>query len=419
MTLDYIPFVEMLTQKFEYEQSRETTTALLCIEFHDLSRFNDTFGFRIDEDLIVQISSDIGRLLNEKDVLTRAGNHQLIIMHDLSLNENTELLAKRIVHMLSEPCVIKEHMFYIQASIGVSLYPSDESDASKLIKSSIDTVVYIQKKSKGQIGLTKDIILPIPCEKTIRLMSELPAAIENEEIYFLYQAQYSHEKECFVGAELLSRWDHPEYGAISPYDFIPIAEQTGMIGPLTIKAFCAASEAFVLLERYGLSDFSLSINISPIFLMASNFDETIDFLMEQYDLRDKPINLEITEEILLEHTDGLLETLKKLKSHNIDIQLDDFGTGYTSLQHLAYFPIDTLKIDRSFVVNIDKDIKKRTLFHAIVDMANALNVKVIAEGVENTLEDSTIKQFGSIDVQGYFYSKPVDIDQLIVNVAIH
>lgn len=416
--LDYFHFTEMLTKRFADKYSKKIFTSLLFIELHDLSRFNDTFGFAIDEQIMINFSDNIGLLLNSNDVLSRRGDNHIIIMQHLSSNEDAELLAKRIMHMISEPCVIKEHMFYINASVGISFYPLDENDAFKLIRSAKDAMEYGKKDRKDHISFSKDIIVTKPCEKTIRMMSDLPAAIENGEIYFLYQLQYSHKKERFSGAELLSRWDHPEYGVITPDVFIPMSEEIGMIGPLMIKSFDAAFKAFNLFKMNGIDDFSLSINISPTFLIASNFDETIDFLMEQYDLNGAQINFEITEEILLKHTEALINTLEKIKSHNIGIELDDFGTGYTSLRHLAYLPIDTLKVDQSFVRDIDKDIKKKALFNAIVDMANTLNINIIAEGVENNLEDSTIKKFGSIIVQGYFYSKPIELDQLIEKLKL-
>jgi len=411
--LDYTSLTEILKQRFSGTHSKKIFTALLFIEFDDLSRFNDAFGFNLDEHLMIKISEDIRRFLNSEDILASAGNHQLIIMQDLSSTQSAEILAKRIIHMLSEPCMVDEYMFYIEASIGISLYPLDGNNVSKLIKTAENTMKHVQKDSKTHIGFTQNSAILRPCEKSIRIMRDLPAAIENEEIYFFYQPQYSHTEERFVGAELLCRWKHPKYGELSPEFFIPIAEQSGMIGPLTIKAIVAASKAFHVFKNEGIHDFSLSVNISPVFLMASSFDETIDFLIKQYDMHGGKLNFEITEEILLKNTDNLIRTLEKLKALDIGIELDDFGTGYTSLQHLAYLPIDTLKIDKSFVSDIDKDVKKKALFKAIVDMSHALDINVIAEGIENSSESSIIKTFDSITAQGYFYAKSMQLDKLV------
>lgn len=413
---DKITLIKILKEKFHNKISKKISTAILLIEFDDLSRFNDALGFNVDERLVINISNDIMRFLNSKDILVSTKNHQLIIMQDHTSTESAGMLAKQIIHLLSEPCVIDDHMFYIQASIGISLYPLDGDDADKLIELAGNTIKYVQKEGKRDFGFAKDYIVSLPCEKSVQIMADLPAAIDNGEIYYLYQPQYSHAEKRFVGAELLSRWDHPQYGEISPEVFIPIAEQSGMIGPMTIKALVTALKAISLFKINGINDFSLSVNISPIFLMSSSFNENIEFLMEQYDLSSEKLNFEITEEILLKNTDNLIKTLNKLKALNIDIEIDDFGTGYTSLQHLAYLPIDSLKVDKSFISGIDKDEKKQTLFKAIVDMSHALNINVIAEGVENELENNLIKNFNEITVQGYFYSDPIHLDKLVKKV---
>ena len=365
---------------------------------------------------MLQLSEKLGLLLKSKDILVSAGEHQYIIMQDLSGSEDPEVLAKHIIHMLSEPFVVDAHMFYIYASIGISLYPLDGDDPYRLVKTAENTMKYARKNGQNNIIFTQHRVALPSYEKSIRIMTDLPEAIENGEIYFVYQPQYSHTEERFTGAEILARWSHPKHGEVSPDFFIPLAEQSGMIGPLTIRALVAASKAFTLFEVERINNFSLSINISPVFLMTSSFYKTIDFLIEQYDLRGKNVNFEITEEILMKNTDNLIKTLKKLKTLDIGIELDDFGTGYTSLQHLVQLPIDTLKVDRSFISGIDKDKKKKILFKAIVDMSHALNIDVIAEGVENALEDSIIKTFESITIQGYFYSKPIHLDALIEKV---
>jgi len=411
--LDYSSCIALLHHRFSDPEFKKSFTALLFVEFDDLSQLNHAFGFINDDRLIMKIDQKLDTLLKRKDILVRAGKGQYIIVQDLFSAESAEMLAKRIMHMLSEPCVIDEKMFYIYASIGISLYPVDSNNPYELIKTAENTMRQVQKNGKNHIGFTKQYAVTTSCKKNACIMSDLPAAIEKGEIYFVYQPQYSHDEERFNGAEILARWKHPEYGEISPELFIPLAEQSGMIDPLTVRTLVAASKAFALLEVKGIDDFSLSVNISPAFLMTNSFSKTIDFLMKEYDLTGKKLNFEITEEILIKNTDNLMKTLQDLKALDISIELDDFGTGYTSLQHLAHLPIDTLKVDKSFVSGIDKDVKKRALFKAIVDMSHALNINVIAEGVENSSEDKIIKTFDSITVQGYFYSKPMYLSTLI------
>ncbi|TET89799.1 MAG: GGDEF domain-containing protein [Sulfurovum sp.] len=418
--LDYVPFIDLLNQRFSSDSdSKKTLTALLFIEFDDLAQFNDIFGFNTDDQLIIQLSEKLSLLLKSEDVLARAGDNQYIIMQDLSASENPKELAKHIMHMLSEPFVVDTNIFYINASIGISCYPMDGNDAYRLIKTAKNTMRHAQKDGKNNIAFTPHRVALSSYEKSVRIMEDLPAAIENGEIYFAYQPQYSYTEERFIGAEMLARWRHPEYGEVSPEFFIPLAEKSGMVGPLTVKALVDASKAFTLFESEGIDDFSLSVNISPVFLMRSTFYKTIEFLMEQYPLSGKNINFEITEEVLMKNTDNLIKTLEKLKALDIGIELDDFGTGYTSLQHLAYLPIDTLKVDKSFVSGIDKNAKKKALFKAIVDMSHALNIDVIVEGVENSSEDRIIKTFKPTKAQGYFYSRPIHRDVLVEKLKQH
>lgn len=382
-------------------------TSLFFIEFDDLSRFNETFGFDIDDRLIVQLSRKIASLLDTNDILARVGNEQFAIMsQNFQSEESAEIFAKRIIAALYEPFFIDPNMFYISASIGISLSSADENNGYRLFKTAENTMRKVQKDGKNHIAFTRQKDKS-SLKKSIRLMEDLPAAIENGEIYFVYQGQYSHAKKRFEGAELLSRWQHPKYGEISPETFIPIAEQSGMIGPLTIKAIIEVSKMFAHLEAANIKDFSISINISSVVLMASDFIDTVQFMRSNYNLVGKKLNFEIMEETLTQNIDNLVHILEKIKKMGIGIELDDYGTGYTSLKYLSLLPISAIKIDKSYVKNLDKDTKRQALFQAIIDMSHALDIEVIVEGVETVLEDDIVKKIGGINVQGYLYCEPV------------
>ncbi|MGB5964956.1 MAG: bifunctional diguanylate cyclase/phosphodiesterase [Sulfurimonadaceae bacterium] len=400
--------IEALDKKLSSANQDKELTALLFIEFDDLARFNETFGFDIDDQLIVQLSKKIKSLLGLGDVLARVGNEQFaIVSQNVQSEEGAEMFAKRIISMLYEPFLVDPHMFYISASIGISLSSADENDAYRLLKTAENTMRLVQKDGKNHIAFTQYKIQS-SFQESIRLMEDLPAALENGEIYFVYQGQYSHDEQRFNGAELLARWRHPKYGEVSPAIFIPLAEQSGMIGPLTMKALIEASNMFAKLEAAGIEEFSLSVNISSVVLMASDFIETVEFLRCNYNLAGKKLNFEIMEETLTQNIENLVQLLEKIREMGIGIEIDDYGTGYTSLKYLADLPINTLKVDRSYVRDLDQDTKRKALFQAIVDMSHALEIDVIAEGVETALEDDIIKTFESITVQGYFYSKPTE-----------
>lgn len=408
--------IETLEKKLSSNKENNNLTTLLFIEFDDLSRFNETFGFDIDDKLIVQLSHKIASLLEKDDILARVGNEQFaIISQNFQSEESAEMFAKRIIATLYEPFFIDPNMFYVSASIGISLSSADENNGYRLLKTAENTMRKVQKDGKNHIAFTR-LQDQSYLEKSIHLMEDLPAALENGEIYFVYQGQYSHNKQRFVGAELLARWEHPKYGDVSPEIFIPIAEQSGMIGPLTIKALIEASNMFFHLEASDIKDFSISINISSVVLMESDFIDTIKFMRSNYNLVGKKLNFELTEETLTQNIDNLVHILEKIREMDIGIELDDYGTGFTSLKYLALLPITTLKVDKSYVRDLEKDIKRQALFQAIVDMSHALDIEVIVEGVETVFEDDIVKKFGWISVQGYFYSMPLKFNDFLASL---
>lgn len=408
--------IESLEKKLSSVKKNKNIITLLFIEFDDLTRFNETFGYDIDDRLIIQLSQKIASFLEKDDILARVGNEQFaIISQNLQSEEKAEIFAKRIIAAFYEPFFIPPNMFFISASIGISLSSSDENNGYRFLKTAENTMRKVQKDGTNHIAFTRQKDLS-SLEKNIRLMEDLPAALENGEVYFVYQGQYSHSQHRFDGAELLTRWQHPTYGEISPEVFIPIAEQSGMIGPLTIKALIEASKMFTHLEAAGIKDFSLSINISSAVLMASDFIDTVQFVRSNYNLIGKKLNFEIMEETLTQNIEKLVHTLEQIKEMDIGIELDDYGTGYASLKYLVLLPITTIKIDKSYVTGLEKDTKRQALFQAIVDMSHALDIEVIVEGVETVFEDNIIKKFGWITVQGYYYSIPLKFDDFLYNL---
>ncbi len=402
-----------LGQKISLTSSGPNLLALYYIAFDDLAYLDDVMD-RIQEDFLIEkIDKKIHSLLDAADLYSKIGAYQYIIAHDVESAKDAEEFAKHFIHTFSEPCIINSHMFYLFASIGISLYSIDAQTIDELINTAKSTMKQVQKKGKNLIGMGQTQPTFASSELYASIMRDLPAALENNEIYFVYQLQYAIGTKRFTGAEILARWEHPHYGPISPSLFIPIAEQNGMIAPLTIHSIITASKAFEVLQAERIHDFTLSVNISPSFLMTSQFNETIKFLTSNYALDTEKLRFEITEEVLMDHTDYLKQTLLTLKQYNIKIELDDFGTGYTSLKHLAYLPIDALKIDKSFVTDIDTSEKKQSLFRAITEMARALDMEVIAEGIETEEEHQFIQNFPAITAQGYKYAKPLPLEAMV------
>ena len=413
LQIDYDTFLISLERRMSKSKNSQEMLAIFFVEFDDFSYLEEIIGL-VDETLLLhKIQFKIDTIVKNDSLYTYKGKHQCIIAHSISSLKDAEIFAKYFIHTFSEPCNMNSHMFYIFMSIGISIYPIGSMEPKELLLSAKTIMKRIQKEGKNLFSLQQAIHSPIISQYYVSISKELPEALEKDEIFFLYQPQYSYKEKRFTGAEILCRWEHPTLGIIPPSIFIPLAEQSGMIAPLTVRAIVTAAKMFSFLKENQIHDFSLSINISPTFLMSGEFNDTISFLLSQYDLNKEQLHFEITEEIIMQHNEYLKQTLLKLKNQNIGIELDDFGTGYTSLQHLAYLPIDTLKIDRSFIEGIESNKRKKSLFKAIIDISHALDINVIAEGVETFEEENYLREFNSLIIQGYLYSRPLSQHQLI------
>ncbi len=408
-------FIHLTEKKIPVSYEQQKHFGILFIEFQNLSNVSDTIGIDAEDRLIVQLTGRLRSLGISDNLLARTGERQFALLVDKMPSSARSLQeAERIIRLLSEPFSIDSHLFYLNASIGISLFPEDADDAYGLLKKAENSMKQAKKEGVNRISLSPHESSGKPVYgQTLSLMADLPAAIENGELYFLLQPQYDSDSRRCRSAELLARWKHPRYGEISPAVFIPLAEKSGMIEPLSIKAMTEASKIFSALESSGIHDISLSLNISPFFLMKNDFIETIRFFMENYNLSGKKLNFEITEEILTQSVENLVHTLDQIRQMGIGIEIDDYGTGFTSINYLANLPIDTLKIDRSFVSGIDTKPKERALYKAVYEMARALGFRVVAEGVETEKEHTVVSSFGPVLIQGYYYSKPISPEAFI------
>jgi len=415
--IDYKTFLSSLENRFLSVPAPFASNVIFYIEFYGFSHFygSEFNMYERDQMLIDKIGRKLLSLLDKKDILARVGDYRYVIIRQSISYDTVDGLAEQIVHAFSEPCTINGQMFYIYTSIGIALYPFEGENIYEVIRIAEVKMKQAKQNGRNHISTILDTQSFVSNRQT-DLKKALPAAMENGEITFVYQAQYSQKYERFTGAEILARWEHPTYGEIPPCVFIPLAEQSGMIVSLSIHTIVAASKAFIALENENIDDFSLSVNISPLFLTTNHFYQTLEFLIEEYTLDKYDLHFEITEEIFFEHTDYLMDILNKIKKLGIKIELDDFGTGYTSVKQLADLPLDIVKVDRSFIQGIDKDIKKKDLLKAIIEMTRALGIEIIAEGVENIEEDKLIKALSPLTVQGYLYGKPEPLHDLIAKI---
>ncbi len=386
-------------------------TGLLYMEFDNLDRFNDIFGFEIDDHILQKLTQRIASNLND-EIFARVDSYRFAVATSYDAEEELENLAETIITILGEPFTVEGAIFYVTATIGIATVSDKVVNASMLLRHAESTMQHLQKKGTNHIGFyvpTDESHL----KKELQIIKELPIAIDKRELQVVYQPQYSLKKGTCIGAEVLIRWNHPVLGAIPPNVFIPLAEKSGMIIPLTVNILIDVSRMFEKLYAVGKRDFSLSVNMPSSVLMEHSFLETMASLQELYGLSNKALFIEIMEDTIPENIDTFIHLLHQVKEMGIGIALDDFGTGHTSLHYLINFPADTVKIDRSFVQGIDTNEKSRLLFHAIYYMASALGMNVVAEGVEKKEEIDILNKLDDIVVQGYYYSAPVSSEKLL------
>ena len=396
---------------------------VLYVEIDEPARFNDMLMFDADERIMSNFEDKIASITDKK-MLARKGQHNFVIIVDnFSVEKDLENLARNIIHIFREPMDLDGNLVYVTGSVGISFSENPINDMSirKLVRQAEQTMKEARLKGFNQISVFRGPAPDFSCEQELRLMKDLPKSIDKSEIYFVYQAQYSYSKQAFIGAEILARWKHPELGDISPSVFIPFAEKSGMITPLTTRILIEASVIFSKLENIGIDDFSISVNLPFQVLMEESFIDTVKFLLDAYELGGKKVTFEIMEDTIPDHIESFTLRLQEIKKLGFLLAVDDYGTGHTSLTYLLHFPVDYLKVDRSFVKDIHKNKRNYLLFKSIISTAEALELDIVAEGVETIEEDRVLKSFGDITVQGYLYSKPLEESsflQMLSNNAV-
>ena len=382
----------------------------VAILFIDLDRFktiNDSLGHSVGDALLQEVAQRIRRTVREFDTVARMGGDEFVVLlTDLADPTAAGSVAQHILESLSKVTVIEGHPLHVTPSIGLSLFPDDGNDFDELLKYA-DAAMY-RAKENGRNGyqfFTSEI--NALAHGRLSVETGLRRALENHEFELHYQPQIAIDGGAVIGAEVLLRWRHPQRGLIMPDEFIPIAEDTGLIVPIGEWVLRTACAQFSEWQRRGLPPFRLAINLSARQLRQKNLPSVMRDILATYSINPADLELEITETSLMQNTDGATVALQELKSLGVKLSLDDFGTGYSSLSYLRRFPIDTLKIDRSFVRDISTDPGDAVLVRAIIDLAHSLGMSTVAEGVETSDQLYFLRSHDCNFAQGYFIGKPL------------
>ena len=376
----------------------------------DLDHFkhvNDSLGHKAGDQLLVNVASRIRTSLRESDLVGRLGGDEFVIMlKNLRLNDDVVLVCQELLKHITSPFQLEGQDIYINTSIGIALYPEDGASANELIKNA-DAAMYLSKeRGKGTFSFYTEE-LDQRAKKRIFLDSSLHQAVLQNQFHLLFQPQVDGVTNEVLGAEALIRWNHPTQGVISPIDFIPVAEETGLILPIGDWVMLEACRLNKAWQDQGLKPVVISINVSQKQFAAGNLVAKVDQALQASGLDPKYLKLEITESLLMQQVDHTIHELQTLRRMGIHSSIDDFGTGYSSLSYLKQFPISDLKIDQAFTRDILQDAR---IAQAIISLAKSLGLRVVAEGVETQEQVNYLVEKGCQVMQGYFYAKPLEAE---------
>ncbi|CAA7623776.1 EAL domain-containing protein [Magnetospirillum sp. UT-4] len=390
--------------------------ARLAIMFLDLDlfkRINDTLGHGVGDQVLVEMAKRIGQCIREGDTLARLGGDEFVVlMQELEHLEDAAKLAERVIVNVKQPFQVDEHELYVTASIGIAIYPEDGTEAESLVKNA-DTAMYRAKDMGRNSYQLYTPAMNARSFERLAMESALRHALARNEFALAYQVKVDLGSGKMSGVEALVRWRHPEMGIVSPAEFIPLAENMGLIseiGAWVLEAACRQCRAW---HDLGLPPVRIAVNVSALQFREDDVPHLVERALKETGLAPQHLELELTETLLMQRVDDVAGVLTRLRDMGVHVSIDDFGTGYSSLSYLKRMPIDSLKIDRSFVKDITEDADAATIVSTIINLAHNLKMRCIAEGVETAEQADFLRSCGCDEVQGYLISRPVSAENMV------
>lgn len=396
------------SHSLDIAKRKKQKVALLFIDIDNFKDINDTYSHAVGDEIIKKVANRISQNIREEDTLGRIGGDEfLVVLGDIDEESNVVELTKKLMESIKEPININNEIFYITLSIGIAIYP-EHGENTDTLKQNADLAMYkVKENGRNGYGIY-DANLSDDLKIRVTIIGELRSALQNSELEVYYQPIIDYKTDKIISAEALIRWFHPQKGAIAPMDFIPLAEEKGLISEITAEVFHTVLRD---LERINLKldtkNFKIAINISARDFFSKNFTQNLLGYFEGFDVEYSQIELEITETQIMKNYTVAMKIIEKLKVMGFRFAIDDFGTGYSSLNYLKYFNIDKLKIDKSFILDAPYDEDDAMIAKTIVDIAKTFKLQVQAEGVEEFIHEEFVKSIGCDFGQGYFYAKPI------------
>ncbi len=386
--------------------------ALLYLDLDFFKKVNDTFGYELGDLVLIEAAARLNKLLRTEDSAARlSGDEFAIILTEIDNPHDAGVVAHRIVEKMNEPYYVSGHIVITGVSVGVACYPEVGDDAATLHQNA-DIAMHSAKawgRSNYQF-FTKN--LQEIHNQRLELEAEIHFALERNEFYLVYQPRIDLQTGKMVGMEALLRWEHPKRGMVSPAEFIPIAEETGLIVPIGTWVLQNACKQFAMWREKNNLECSLAVNVSPRQFQHRNFSELVVHILEETKIPATLLELEITETAIVGFLGKIEDVLFQLRHLGVKFSIDDFGTGYSSLSRLKELPIQSIKIDRSFVNDIDVKVSDNLIIKSTIELAKDMGLNVVAEGVETESQLRFLVKNQCPQAQGYYYSKPLTPEQM-------
>ena len=406
-------FQQRLGQLIAHARRRQEAVATMFLDLDQFNQINESFGHAVGDMVLREISRRLSLCLRDTDTLARWGGDEFVVaLATPDVQETSRRVAESMLAALSEPVFAEKHELHLSGSIGISLYPTDGLDVETLLRAADTAMYHAKEKGRGTLEFFTPA-LTANVQHRMNLAALLHGAQARNEIYLHYQPQIDIDSGRILGAEALMRWRRPDLGDIAPTEFIPIAEDTGLIQTLGEWALRAACEQGKRWHDAGHSELTLAVNLSVRQLADPKIGARVARVLEETGFPPGALELEITENLLMQPTEEILRALHRFNDLGIRLTVDDFGIGYSSLSYLQRFPIKALKIDRTFVNRIGHALHDDAIVGAIIALAHSLQLRVLAEGVETAAQIEFLRTRGCRAAQGYYYSWPIDPDRFL------
>jgi diguanylate cyclase (GGDEF)-like protein len=403
-------FCDRLQQALIKAQRENQSLSVLIVEVSRLREIHDSLGLRYRDLTLREIGTRLQKMIRQSDTISRVAEFQIGIFLSNCGGEGATLVAGNILKVMEEPLMLDGLTLEVELNIGIALYPSHSENYEHLLRCA--QVARGQAKEEGLGFAIYTLQKDQHMTQTLTLLGELRHSIDHDQLFMVYQPKIDLKTGCVVGVEALVRWNHPQRGIIPPDQFIPMAENSGLIKPLTVWIINSVLGQCQTWQKSGI-EISVAINLSRRNLHDPNLFNHIVERLNYFEIRTELLEFEITESIIMANVSAAIKILSRLNEIGIKLSIDDFGTGYSSLGSLKRLPVNITKIDKSFVINMATDKDDETIVRSTIDLAHNLGLKVVAEGVENQETWDGLAAMGCDELQGYYISRPLLPDQLI------